>query len=159
MYLAFDNTNLAWSAVNDLGRYGIFNINGNIYNNLSNKAAATDPGQVGSFSGTFCGGTAPSRVGYNYLPHVIFLGTWAAGQSASFDIAFNFHACMTAGGGSALWGSVANDFNPALAANLPLNFKIAAFQQGVNPNDPYNGAGQIAPLTLPIANYAAGTQQ
>ena len=52
MYLSFDNTNLGWSAVNDLGQYGRFVIAGNVYDNLSNSYAATNPGRPSSRRGT-----------------------------------------------------------------------------------------------------------
>jgi hypothetical protein len=47
-------------------------------------------------------------------------------------------------------------FQPGVNPNDPFNG--AAFQPGVNPNDPFNGAGQIAPLTLPIATDTRGTK-
>lgn len=161
MYLVFDNANLGWSAVNDLGQYGKFVINGKTYDNLSNKYNSTTGVPGAPIAGSFMPGdcSTVNRVPVNYLPHVIFLGTWTPGQTASFDVAFNIIACKTDGNGGALWSTVANDFSPALTGNLPLNFKIAAFQPGVNPNDPFNGAGKIVPLTLPIANYAAGIYQ
>jgi hypothetical protein len=155
MYLVFDNANYAWSAVNDLGQFGKFVISGTTYDNLNNKYAQGTPGS-GNMSGA-CS-TVP-RNAIAYLPHVISLGTWTPGQTASFNVSFNFIACLTGNGPADLWSSVANDFSPALTGPLPLNFKIAAFQPGVNPTDPFNGAGRIAPLLLPIANYAAGTYQ
>jgi len=39
-----------------------------------------------------------------------------------------------------------------------LEFTVAAFQPGVNPNDAFNGAGQIAPVTPPIATDTRGTK-
>ena len=162
MWLAFDNTNFAWSMVNDLGQYGKFVINGKTYDNLSNKLGNTTTGVPGApIAGVFMGGSCSTvnRVPTNYLPSRIFLGTLTPGQAATFDIAFNIIACKSDGGGGALWSSVANDFSPLIAGPTPLNFKIAAFQPGVSPTDPFNGAGQIAPLALPIANYLPGVSQ
>jgi hypothetical protein len=156
MWLVFDNDNLAWSAVNNLGAYGIFTVNGVVYDNLSNQyAAGSGPAPVIS--------TDPNSGCYNvprpniaYLPHAIKLGTWTPGQAATFNISFHFNACMTVPNvdGVSLWGAAAsgNDVNgyfPAISP-APLNFKIAAFQPNVLPTDQMNGAGKIAPLVLPI---------
>lgn len=156
MWLVFDNTNLAWSAVNNLGAYGIFTVNGVVYDNLSNQyAAGSGPAPVIS--------TDPNSGCYNvprpniaYLPHAIKLGTWTPGQAATFNISFHFNACMTGPNvdGVSLWGAAAsgNDTTghfPAITP-APLNFKIAAFQQNVLPTDQMNGAGRIIPLVLPI---------
>ncbi|MBF6606601.1 MAG: hypothetical protein IVW53_13605 [Chloroflexi bacterium] len=161
IYLAFDNTNKGWSAVNDLGQYGKFVINGKTYDNLSNKYNSTTGVPGAPISGVFMGGSCSTvnRVPVNFLPHVILLGTLTPNQTWTFNIAFNIIACKSDGGGADLWSSIANDFSPLLTGPLPLNFKIAAFQPGVNPNDPFNGAGQIAPLSLPITNYAPGIYQ
>ena len=150
MYLAFDNTNLGWSAVNDLGAYGIFTVNGVVYDNLNNQyAAGTGPAGVIS--------TNPESACYNvvrpniaYLPHVIFLATLSPNQVWTFNVSFHFNACLTGGNGTgaALWQAADSNF-PTIGP-VPLNFKVAAFQEGVNPNDQMNGAGKIAPLTLPI---------
>jgi hypothetical protein len=166
IWLAFDNTNKAWSAVNDLGQYGKFVIGtawGNkTYDNLSNKAGNTTTGVLGApIAGVFMGQSCSTvnRVPTNYLPSRILLATLTPGQVWAFDISFNIIACKSTGGGGDLWSSVANDFVPLLTGPLPLNFKIAAFQPGVLPTDPFNGGGVIAPLSLPIANYAAGVEQ
>ncbi len=161
IYLAFDNTNKAWSAVNDLGQYGKFVINGKTYDNLTNKYNSTTGVPGAPIPGQFMGGSCSTvpRVPGNYLPHVILLGTLTPNQTWTFNVSFNIIACKSDGGGKGIWGYFANDFSPPLADSLPLLFKVAAFQPGVNPNDPFNGAGQIAPLTLPISNYAAGLYQ
>lgn len=151
IYLAFSNANLAWSAVNDLGQYGKFVVNGQTYDNLNNRYAAADSGVPGTPSTTdFMPGSCSTvgRVPVNYLPHVIKLGTLSPGQLWSFDISFQFNACMTGGQGQTLWQAADTDF-PTIGP-VPLNYVVAAFQPGVNPQDPFNGAGQIAPLTLPI---------
>lgn len=153
VWLVFDNTNGMWSAVNNLGRYGIFTVGGYVYNNLANRAAPTDPGVVGSFSGTFCRGTAPSRNGYNYLPHAIKITTLPAWGSASFPITFEYHACMIDHEGESIFNALGNDIGgtggAALAAapNGPLVFNVVAFQDGVDPTSPYN-ASPISPLDL-----------
>ena len=161
MWLVFKNDNLAWSAVNDLGQYGKFVINGNTYDNLSNRYNSTTGVPGAPIAGSFMPGSCSTvnRVPVNYLPHKIFLGTLTPSQVWTFNVSFNIIACKSTGGGGALWSSVANDFSPLLTGPLPLNFNIAAFQPGVNPEDPFNGAGQIAPLSLPIANYAPGVYQ
>ncbi len=156
IWLAFDNTNLGWSAVNDLGQYGKFVINGNTYDNLNNQWVSSTPGvsapgvgvmSINPLSGCY---NVP-RVAINYLPHVIFLGTLTPSQVWTFGVSFNFNACMTGGNGTgaALWSAADSNF-PTIGP-VPLNFKVAAFQPGVNPNDQMNGSGKIAPLNLPIA--------
>ena len=145
IWLAFDNANYAWSAVNDLGQYGKFVINGKTYDNLNNKAGGSTTGVPGSpIAGSFMTGSCSTvnRVPINYLPSRILLGTLTAGQVWTFDVSFNIIACKSTGGGGDLWSSVANDFTPLLTGPLPLNFKIAAFQPGVNPTDPFNGGGE-----------------
>ena len=161
IWLAFDNANYGWSAVNDLGQYGKFVINGKTYDNLSNKAGNTTTGVPGAPLAQMMTGSCSTvpRVQTNYLPSRILLGTLTSGQIWTFDISFNIIACKSDGGGGVLWSSVANDFSPLLTGPVPLNFKIAAFQPGVNPTDPFNGAGAIAPLVLPIPNYSVGVLQ
>jgi hypothetical protein len=154
MWLVFSNDNGAWSAVNDLGAYGIFTVAGHVYDNLNNAFPAGS-GPAGIIS------TNPDSGCYNvvrpdiaYLPHAIKLWTLVPNQVATFNIAFHFNACMTGGNGTGapLWASVANDI-PNLHANaltpLPLQFSVAAFQQGVDPQDQMNGLGRITPFTLP----------
>jgi hypothetical protein len=160
IWIVFDNSNLAWSAVNDLGQYGKFVVAGNTYDNLNNAYAQGTPGSgfMGSPSGTGpCGTVARNAIAY--LPHMINLGTYAPAQAGAFNVSFNFIACLSGNGPADLWSSVANDFSPALTGNLPLNFKIAAFQAGVSPSDPFNGAGAVPLLTLPIANRPSATFQ
>ena len=161
IWLAFDNTNFGWSMVNDLGQYGKFVINGKTYDNLSNKTGNTTTGVAGAPLAQMMTGSCSTvnRVPTNYLPSRILLGTLASGQIWTFNVSFNIIACKSTGGGGDLWSSVANDFSPLVTGPTPLNFKIAAFQPGVNPSDPFNGLGAIAPLSLPIANYLIGTEQ
>jgi hypothetical protein len=151
MYLVFDNANYAWSAVNDLGQYGKFVINGNTYDNLNNAYAQGSPGSGVMSTNPLSGCYNIPRNAIAYLPHQIFLGTWTPGQVASFNVAFNFNPCLTSGAGGTLWAAagVGGEFTPAIGP-VPLLFKVAAFQQGVSPSDQMNGAGMIAPLSLPI---------
>jgi hypothetical protein len=155
VWLVFDNSNGMWSAVNNLGRYGIFTVGGYVYNNLTNKAAPTDPGVLGSFSGTFCGAAAaPSRSGYNYLPHAIKITTLPAWGTASFPITFEYHACMTNHQGESIFNALGNDIGGTggaaliAAPNGPLLFNVAAFQDGIDPTSLYNGSAAITPLNL-----------
>lgn len=149
IYLAFDNTNHAWSAVNDLGQYGKFTINGNVYDNLNNRYADGTPGSGVMSINPLSGCYNIPRVAINYLPHVILLGTLTPGQLWSFDVSFQLNPCMTGGQGATLWGTAPSDFSPVIAP-APLNYVVAAFQPGVNPNDQMNGAGKIADLSLPL---------
>jgi len=148
MYLAFDNTNLGWSAVNDLGQYGIFTINGGVYDNLNNAYAQGTPGSGVMSTNSASGCYNVPRNAINYLPHTIFLATLSPNQVWTFNVSFHFNACLTSGAGGTLWQAADTNF-PTIGP-VPLDFKVAAFQQGVNPNDQMNGAGKIAPLSLPI---------
>jgi hypothetical protein len=136
IYLVFDNTNLVWSGVNTLGQYGKFTIGGYVYDNLTNDATALTPGVAGApetgFMTTAGACSTVHRVPINYLPHVIFLGTVAAGMGQSVDISFLYNACTTTQGST---------------ASGTLNFNIAAFQNGILPSDPFNGTSAIAPLS------------
>ena len=137
IYLAFTNANQVWSEVNTLGTYGEADVNGANFNNLNNhypQNTPANPGQVNS-----CGdAVGPIR----YLPHVNFLGTLNPGQSANYTLSFRYTACIS---NSAAEG--------APAFTNPLEFNIAAFQAGVAPGDPHNGAGKIADLTLASGYY------
>lgn len=154
LYLAFNNDNNMWSAVNDLGQYGKFIINTKTYDNLNNTYTAANSGVSMPGSGVMGGSCAGvPRVAINYLPHVISLGTLAVGEVWSFDINFQYIACMTDHEGEAIFNSAEAGIGAGIAP-APLKFAVAAFQQGVNPNDPFNGTGRIAPLTLPIGGDA-----
>lgn len=162
IYLAFKNDNLAWSAVNDLGAYGIFTINGKVYDNLNNAYPQGTTGAPVISTDPSSGCYNVARPAIAYLPHVIKLGTLAPNQLWSFDISFHFNACMTGGNGTgaSLWSAADTNF-PTIGP-VPLDYQIAAFQPGVDPNDQMNGAGKIAPLVLPIAGDTrtpAGTNQ
>ena len=152
VWLVFSNVNGMWSAGNDLGQYGTFTVGGYVYDNLNNKntnAQPLTPGQVGTPNGSYMSGycsTVP-RVGINYLPHAIKVASLASGASTSFNVTFEYNACMT---------DHQNDpiFNPAgadapIVASGPLQFAIVGFQGGVDPTSPFNGANAITPLVLP----------
>lgn len=154
IYLVFSNDNEMWSAVNDLGQYGKFVINGKTYDNLNNKYAAPDPGVPGTGTGSYMTGSCSTveRVPANYLPHLISLGSLAAGATRSFTINFQYIGCMTDHQGEALFNAATSDgFDPAITP-APLVYSVAAFQHGVAPDDPFNGAGAISPLVLPVTN-------
>jgi hypothetical protein len=161
IYLVFDNDNFAWSAVNDLGQYGKFVINGQTYDNLNNRYEATNPGVPGTGTGT-TGPCGTAQIPVNYLPHAIKLGTLSTNQVWTFDITFEFNACLSdpAAQGATLWGAADSNF-PTIAP-APLNFVVAAFQPGVDPTSNFNGTGKIVPLSLPISGDTrspAGTFQ
>jgi len=134
VWLLFDDSNGEWSALNTLGTFGEFKVNGVDYNNLNNhypQGTAANPGQTNS-----CGdSTGPIA----YLPAKNALGTLAAGQTANFQVAFRSSACIS---------NSAYEGQPAFAQ--PLNFSVMATQHGVDPTDPHNGAGKwSAPATAP----------
>ncbi len=149
IYLAFKNANFAWSAVNDLGQYGKFVIAGNTYDNLNNRYAQGTPGSGVMSTNPASGCYNVPRIAINYLPHVISIFTLTPGQIATFNVSFTVNPCMTGGQGSTLWGTAPGNFSPTIAP-APLQYVVAAFQPGVNPNDQMNGAGKIAPLVLPL---------
>jgi hypothetical protein len=132
IYMVFTNANNVWSDVNTLGTYGEANVNGNDYNNLNNHYAQGTPANPGQTNA--CGDPVGPIA---YLPHVNYLGTLNAGQSANYTFAFRYTACIS---------NNAAQNQPAFAN--PLAFNIGAFQSGVAPADPHNGAGAVSPLTL-----------
>jgi hypothetical protein len=156
VWLVFDNTNGIWSAVNDLGQYGKFLVGGYVYDNLNNNKANTNtttPGVAGTPTGSFMSGSCSTvpRVPINYLPRAIKIVGLAGGASASFNMTFMYNACMTDHQGEAL-------FNPA-EADAPISshvgsggllFNIVAFQPGVDPTSPFNGANAITQLNLGV---------
>ena len=159
IYVVFDNANKAWSAVNDMGQYGKFVVNGNVYDNLNNRYAATASGVAGTGTGT-AGPCSTPQIPVNYLPHAIKLGTLTQGQVWTFDVSFQVNACLHSGQGASLWG--ASDTNFPTIAPAPLNYVVAAFQPGVDPTSNLNDGGKIVPLSLPIAGdirTPAGTNQ
>ena len=151
IYIVFDNGNGGWSAVNAMGAYGIFTIDGTIYDNLNNRYAwGTDSsGQVISTNPASGCYNVPRPAQIKFLPHYIKV---AAGltptASHPFDITFGIHACTT---GPNIDGVGAFD-----SGYGTLNFSVVAFEAGIAPTDPYNGAGKIVPLTLPYTPTVAG---
>ena len=154
VWLVFDNTNGMWSAVNDLGQYGRFQVGGYVYDNLNNKNTNTNtttPGVAGTPSTTdFMTGLSCSSVGrvpINYLPHAIKIVGLAGGASSSFNMTFMYNACMTDHQGEAIFNPWTGDnaINPG-----PLMFNVVAFQPGVDPTSPFNGANAITQLNLGV---------
>ena len=130
IYLVFDNGNNEWSAMNTLGTYGEFIVNGNDYFNLNNHYPQ---GTVGPYTNA-CGDTVNSIA---YLPHVNGLGTLTVGQTATFVVKFRYSACIS------------NDaYQGQSAFANPLKFAIVAEQPGVLPKAPHNGSGTIPDLPL-----------
>lgn len=136
IYLAFTNANNVWSEVNTLGTYGEADVNGTNYNNLNNHwAQNTGPNTYTNACGDV--------VNYiRYLPHVNLLGTLTPGQNATYTFSFRYSACISN-----------NAYQGQLAFSHPLEFVIAAFQPGVTPSDPHNGAGKIVDLPLVSGFY------
>jgi hypothetical protein len=135
IYMVFTNANDVWSQVNTLGTYGEANVNGTDFNNLNNHYPQ---GTAGPYTNA-CGDTVS---GISYLPHVNYLGTLNAGQSANYTFQFRYSACISN-----------NAYQNQPAFSNPLEFDIAAFQSGVSPDDPHNGAGAVSPLTLDPGYY------
>ena len=141
IWRAFDNANHAWSAVNDLGQYGKFVVDGIVYDNLNN-AARSAPTPAFAGDGRDLQRTLrlyTPRVAINYLPSRDQHLHAHPGADGTFDISF---------GSAHAWARVARSAHrrsPAIAP-APLNFVIAAFQPGVIPTNPMNGGGKIAPL-------------
>jgi hypothetical protein len=137
IYMVFTNANDVWSGVNTLGTYGEAMVNGSDYNNLNNnypQSTAANPGQTNA-----CGDPTPPIA---YLPHVNYLGTLAPGGSANYSFSFRYSACISN-----------NAYQNQPAFSDPLEFNIAAFQAGVNPSDPHNGAGRVSDLVLAPGFY------
>jgi hypothetical protein len=132
IYMVFTNANSVWSQVNTLGTYGEANVNGADYNNLNNNYVQGTPANPGQHNA--CGDPTPA---VSYLPHVNYLGTLTAGQSANYTFGFRYTACISN-----------NALQNGPAFSNPLEFNIGAFQSGVAPADAHNGAGAVSPLTL-----------
>jgi hypothetical protein len=138
IYLVFSDANGAWSAVNTLGTYGEFVVNGTDYYNLNNHYPQWTSGAYTNA----CGDTVPAIA---YLPHVNGLGTLAPGASATFTVQFRYSACIS--------NPLYQGQNIFLPANDPLGFSIVAEQPGILPNDAHNGTGRIPDLSLPSGSY------
>jgi hypothetical protein len=149
IWLVFNNDNSMWSAVNDLGQYGKFTVGGYVYDNLNNKFVPGTPGVAGTPTGGFMSGSCSTvpRVDANYLPHAIRVASLAGGASQSFNMTFQYNACMTDHQGEALFNAAENDTGASITPG-PLHFAVVAFQQGVDPTSPFNGANAISALDL-----------
>lgn len=127
IWLAFDNSNGEWSAVNQLGTYGQAKINSPMlngdYNNLNNNYPQ---GTVAAGTNK-CGDPNPAIA---YLPAQNHVADLAPGQSTDFTFSLGFSACLS---GNAAQGQQA-------FAN-PLLYDIVATQQGISPSDSHNAAG------------------
>ena len=169
VWIVFDNTNGMWSAVNNLGQFGKFTVGGYIYDNLANRSVPPTPGVAGAPTGTFMsypGCETVARVPQNYLPHAVRIATLApattAGDSVTFPVTFTYNPCMTNHQGESIFNAAGNDIGGAggsavAAAPGPLKFNMVAFQDGVDPTSPFNGAAAISPLNL--VSYNLSTYQ
>lgn len=153
VWLVFDNSNYMWSAVNDLGQYGKFQVGSYVYDNLNNNNAygmPANPGVAGTPTGDYMSGSCSTvpRVPGNFLPHAIRIGTLAGSASTSFNIRFNYIACMTDHQGEAIFNPAEADapINTLASPPGPLMFNVVGFQGGVDPTSPFNGANAITPL-------------
>lgn len=138
VYLAFDDSNGEWSAINTLGTYGEAQVSSDLtgthdYNNLNNGYAQGTPDNPGQTNA--CGDQYPP---ISYLPAQNFLGTLAAGASETVTFKFRYTACL--GNDTVLQNGSHVVFNqdgsPAFAN--PLQFGVIATQPGVKPSDPHN---------------------
>ena len=127
IWLAFDNSNGEWSAVNQLGTYGNAKINSPMLNaNYDNLNNSLPQGTVAAGNNK-CGDANPAIA---YLPAQNHVADLAPGQSTDFTFSLGYSACLS---GNAAQGQQA-------FAN-PLLYDIVATQQGVSPNDAHNAAG------------------
>lgn len=146
LYMAFTNEGNVWSAVNTYGRYARFVIAGKTYDNLNNNVGNGAPPNWGvAATGEPFGPCVTPTAPINYLPHVVPLATLAPGQIWTFDVTFEWSACLTSGQGATMFGE--SDTAPIVTAG-PLNYVVAAFQAGVDPLSPLNGSGKISDLNL-----------
>jgi hypothetical protein len=127
IWLAFDNSNGEWSAINQLGTYGDAQIHSPLlnadYNNLNNNYAQ---GTVAAGQNA-CGDNNPAIA---YLPAENHVADLAPGQTTSFTFDLGFTSCIS---------NAAYQGGPAF--QVPLLTDVIATQQGVSPSDVHNGAG------------------
>jgi hypothetical protein len=137
IWLAFDDTNGEWSALNTLGTYGDAQINSPLinadYDNLNN---AHPWGSQPAAGHNACGDPNPSNY---YLPAENHVADLAPGQSASFTFSFGYGKCLS---NNTLQGG------PAFAN--PLVYDIIATQQGISPDDAHNGGVYTPPAAANI---------
>ncbi len=135
IWLAFDNTNKEWSAINTLGTYGDAKINSPMlnadYNNLNN---ALPQGSVAAGTNK-CGDPNPPIA---FLPVENHVADLAPGQSTNFTFSLGYGSCLS---------------NPAAqgapAFSSPLDYDIVATQQGISPSDAHNGGAYTVSNVLP----------
>ena len=131
IWLAFDNSNGEWSAINQLGTYGNAKINSPMlnadYNNLNNSL----PEGTVAAGNNKCGDPNPAIA---YLPAQNHVADLAPGQSTDFTFSLGYSACLS---GNTAQGQQA-------LAN-PLLYDIIATQQGISPTDAHNAAGTYTP--------------
>jgi hypothetical protein len=133
IWLAFDDSNGEWTAINTLGSYGDARINSPLlnadYNNLNNKYPQGTPANPGQHNA--CGDQQPAIA---YLPAENHVADLAPGGSASFTFSFGYGPCLS---DNSLQGG------PAFAN--PLLYDIIATQQGITPDDSHNGGVYTPP--------------
>lgn len=131
IWLAFNDSNGEWTAINSLGTYGDAQIHSPLvnadYNNLNNKYAE---GTVAAGT-NHCGDANPAIA---YLPAQNHVADLVPGQSTNFTFSLGFGSCLS--NGSAQGG-------PAFAN--PLLYDIVATQPGISPSDAHNGGVYAAP--------------
>ncbi len=137
IWLAFDDSNKEWTAINTLGTYGDAKINSPMlnadYNNLNNHYAEGTPPGVGAKGSC---GDAPLPIAY--LPAQNHVADLAPGQSTNFTFSLGYSACLTGGTTPPTAQS-----GPAFSA--PLLYDIVATQQGITPSDAHNGGAYTLP--------------
>jgi hypothetical protein len=140
IWLAFDNSNGVWAAINQLGTYGDAKISSPMitadYNNLNNSY----PQGTVAAGHNACGDPNPAIA---YLPAESHVADLAPGQTTSFTFSLGFTSCLSS---NALQGG------PAF--QTPLLTDVIATQQGVSPSDIHNGQSTStahAPYTAPSA--------
>ena len=149
VWLVFDNANGTWSAINRLGQLGRITIGDRVYDNLDNRSPAVTPGVPGAPGGGFLLGACASvpKVGANYLPHAIPLGTLQDAGVLRIAFTFEYRDCMTDGKGQPVFAPTIDGIEPVLGAGA-LTLSAMAFQDGVDPRSSRNGTGELQDLDL-----------
>lgn len=135
VWLAFDDSNGEWSAINQLGTYGDAKINSPLvnadYNNLNNNYPQGTPGNPGQVN--HCGDPQGAIA---YLPAENHVADINPGGQAKFTFSFGYGPCLS---DNALQG--------ASAFANPLLYDIIATQPGISPDDSHNGGVYQHPAT------------
>ena len=131
IWLAFDNSNGEWSAINQLGTYGDAKINSPLLNQDFNNLNNNYPQGTVAAGVNKCGDPNPAIA---YLPADNHVADLAPGQSTDFTFSLGYSACLS---GNAAQGQ------PAFAN--PLLYDIIATQPGISPSDSHNAAGTYTP--------------